>query len=79
MYGRNIGSLHLRYNFGQLNKEEWTVSGSQENKWRHFCQQIHDDIDSFSLVAVRGSSFLGDIAIDNVRVNDQQCTSKYLK
>ena len=78
MYGRSVGSLHLRYNFGQLSKEEWTVSGNQRNEWKQFCQRIEDDIDSFSLVAVHGSSFLGDIAIDNVKVDDQQCPCKYL-
>lgn len=73
MYGKSMGSLRLRYHVGQLSKEEWAVSGNQGDKWKYFCLRIVNNIDAFSLVAVHGSSYLGDIAIDNVRVDDQNC------
>lgn len=79
MYGKSVGSLHLRYHSLQSSKEEWRMAGNQGNKWIRFCTQIKIHTDAFSLIAVRGSSHLGDIAIDNVRIDEQKCPRKFFK
>lgn len=79
MYGKSVGSLHLRYHSPRSSKEEWRIAGNQGNRWIRFCAQITIHADAFSLIAVRGSSPLGDIAIDNVRIDEQKCPRKCLQ
>ena len=78
MYGKHVGSLYLRYHSLHSSKEVWAMAGDQRNKWRSFCKEIMSGIDAFSLTAVRGSSHLGDIAIDNVQVDEQNCPRKFV-
>lgn len=78
MHGKGIGSLHLRYHHGKSSTDQWCVSGDQGYKWRYFCKFVKSEINSFSLVAFRGASHLGDIAIDNVSVDKNPCEYKSL-
>ncbi|CAE1328777.1 CORIN [Acanthosepion pharaonis] len=73
MYGQSMGSLHLFYTSGQSSREVWQMSGNQGNVWNFFCRQINEEIDEVKLVAVRGSTYTSDMAVDNVFLTPQKC------
>ena len=69
MYGATIGDLNVYVN-GNL---EWTMSGDQGNQWNW----VQVDLSAYAgidvtimIEAVYGGSFTGDIAIDNVCVDE---------
>jgi len=69
MYGATVGDLNVYVN-GNL---EWTMSGDQGNQWNW----VQVDLSAYAAVdvtimieAVYGGSFTGDIAIDNVCVDE---------
>ncbi|CAE1138337.1 unnamed protein product [Acanthosepion pharaonis] len=76
MYGQSMGSLHLFYTSGQSSREVWQMSGNQGNVWNFFCRQINEEIDEVKLVAVRGSTYTSDIAVDNVFLTSQPCPNQ---
>eukprot|EP00966_Prymnesium_polylepis_P092267 2136252-Prymnesium_polylepis.1 len=64
MYGSTIGSLRLRDS--SAGRVRWTRSGNQGNAWR-FAQAALPGR-AFTFEGVRGSSYTGDIALDQVTV-----------
>ncbi|XP_072498078.1 MAM domain-containing glycosylphosphatidylinositol anchor protein 1 isoform X3 [Notamacropus eugenii] len=80
MYGKHIGSLNLLVrsrNKGVLETHAWSLSGNRGNSW----QQAHVPINPsgpFQIIfeGVRGSGYLGDIAIDDVSLKKGECPRK---
>ncbi|KAL8608892.1 hypothetical protein ACOMHN_065230 [Nucella lapillus] len=80
MYGSSIGTLNLRLKTGStIGNPEWFLSGNQVNSWQE--AQINlaaSKLSSpFQIVfeGIRGSGYLGDIAIDDVNVTSGGCPS----
>lgn len=75
MYGSYVGQLQLVFISSQSSEEEivWTKSGNQGNYWHKECMYIGEEISEIIFVAVRGYSYQGDIAIDNVVVEEKGC------
>lgn len=73
MKGKDINRLYLRWYYRQTSKVEWTAVGEQGTRWKSFCTQVPSGVHTASLIAVRGSSHLGDIAIDHVQLNEIIC------
>ncbi|VTJ61482.1 Hypothetical predicted protein [Marmota monax] len=82
MYGKHIGSLNLLVrsrNKGALDTHAWSLSGNKGNVW----QQAHVPINPsgpFQIIfeGVRGSGYLGDIAIDDVTLKKGECPQKQM-
>ncbi|KAF6114951.1 MAM domain containing glycosylphosphatidylinositol anchor 1 [Phyllostomus discolor] len=82
MYGKHIGSLNLLVrsrNRGALDTHAWSLSGNKGNVW----QQAHVPINPsgpFQIIfeGVRGSGYLGDIAIDDVTLKKGECPRKQM-
>ncbi|ELW66099.1 MAM domain-containing glycosylphosphatidylinositol anchor protein 1, partial [Tupaia chinensis] len=82
MYGKHIGSLNLLVrsrNKGALDTHAWSLSGNKGNVW----QQAHVPINPsgpFQIIfeGVRGSGYLGDIAIDDVTLKKGECPRKQM-
>ncbi|XP_065400162.1 MAM domain-containing glycosylphosphatidylinositol anchor protein 1 isoform X4 [Macaca fascicularis] len=82
MYGKHIGSLNLLVrsrNKGALDTHAWSLSGNKGNVW----QQAHVPISPsgpFQIIfeGVRGSGYLGDIAIDDVTLKKGECPRKQM-
>uniref|UniRef100_A0A3P8YK95 MAM domain containing glycosylphosphatidylinositol anchor 2a n=1 Tax=Esox lucius TaxID=8010 RepID=A0A3P8YK95_ESOLU len=77
MYGKHIGALnvYLRQK-GQSGKDSsvWTLVGNQGDRWKLAKVNIHPT-SSFQLVleGVRGLGIEGDIAIDDVTIEEGEC------
>ncbi|XP_070100598.1 MAM domain-containing glycosylphosphatidylinositol anchor protein 1 isoform X7 [Equus przewalskii] len=82
MYGKHIGSLNLLVrsrNKEALDTHAWSLSGNKGNVW----QQAHVPINPsgpFQIIfeGVRGSGYLGDIAIDDVTLKKGECPRKQM-
>ncbi|XP_057650760.1 MAM domain-containing glycosylphosphatidylinositol anchor protein 1 isoform X3 [Chionomys nivalis] len=82
MYGKHIGSLNLLVrsrNKGTLDTHAWSLSGNKGNVW----QQAHVPINPsgpFQIIfeGVRGSGYLGDIAIDDVTLKKGECPRRQM-
>ncbi|KAK2503063.1 hypothetical protein MC885_005378, partial [Smutsia gigantea] len=66
-------------NTGALDTHAWSLSGNKGNMW----QQAHVPIDPsgpFQIIfeGVRGSGYLGDIAIDDVTLKKGECPRKQM-
>ncbi|CAH1233158.1 MALRD1 [Branchiostoma lanceolatum] len=73
MFGDSIETLNVYIRTqGILGNSVWTISGNQGNVWMFGHAQLVGS-NSFNVVfeAVRGDSFRGDIAIDDVTVSDE--------
>uniref|UniRef100_A0A7M5V4V5 Metalloendopeptidase n=1 Tax=Clytia hemisphaerica TaxID=252671 RepID=A0A7M5V4V5_9CNID len=72
MYGFSTGSLNVYLEGSQ--EQLFTLSGDQLKDW-HLKRLNIDSAGDFKIVieAVRGSSFQGDIAIDDIKVKDGPC------
>ena len=69
MFGSSIGSLHAIVNGDTV----WTMSGDQGNQWNWAQVDLsaYSSVDvTIDMVATYGGSFTGDIAIDNVGIDD---------
>ncbi|KAL0969623.1 hypothetical protein UPYG_G00229960 [Umbra pygmaea] len=77
MYGKHIGALnaYLRQK-GQAGTDSsvWTLVGNQGDKWKQAKVNIHPT-SSFQLIleGVRGPGIEGDIAIDDVTIEEGEC------
>ncbi|XP_028832580.1 MAM domain-containing glycosylphosphatidylinositol anchor protein 2 [Denticeps clupeoides] len=77
MYGKHIGMLniYLRQK-GQTGPDSsiWTLKGNQGDRWKQAKVNIHPT-SSFQIVleGVRGPGIEGDIAIDNVDIEEGEC------
>ncbi|KPP74575.1 MAM domain-containing glycosylphosphatidylinositol anchor protein 2-like, partial [Scleropages formosus] len=78
MYGKHIGTLnaYLRQK-SQTTSESpiWTLSGNQGTQWRQAKVTIHPT-SSFQMVleGIRGPGIEGDIAIDDVTIEEGECS-----
>uniref|UniRef100_A0A1A8RUY0 MAM domain containing 1 n=2 Tax=Nothobranchius rachovii TaxID=451742 RepID=A0A1A8RUY0_9TELE len=77
MYGKHIGALNifLRQK-GQILTDSlvWSLSGNQGNHWRQARVNVHPST-AFQMVmeGVRGSGIEGDIAVDDVTIEEGKC------
>uniref|UniRef100_A0A672HKD1 MAM domain containing glycosylphosphatidylinositol anchor 2a n=1 Tax=Salarias fasciatus TaxID=181472 RepID=A0A672HKD1_SALFA len=77
MYGKHIGALnvYLRQK-GQTVTDEsvWSLTGNQGDRWRQAKVNIHPTT-AFQMVmeGVRGAGIEGDIAIDDVTIEEGEC------
>ncbi|XP_005749559.1 MAM domain-containing glycosylphosphatidylinositol anchor protein 2-like [Pundamilia nyererei] len=77
MYGKHIGALNvfLRQK-GQAVTDTlvWSLTGNQGDRWRQAKVKIHPTT-AFQMVieGVRGSGIEGDIAIDDVAIEEGEC------
>ncbi|XP_025084901.1 MAM and LDL-receptor class A domain-containing protein 1-like [Pomacea canaliculata] len=76
MYGPSVNSLNVYIHSDNSTAKVWTRTGTQENQWTfgetlitsyYRCQII--------IEATRGTTFLGDIAIDDINFSNRPCTS----
>ncbi|XP_033751987.1 MAM and LDL-receptor class A domain-containing protein 1-like [Pecten maximus] len=81
MYGRNIGALNVfvtasNTDPSQKGRAVWTRNFNQGNIW-HLGQATITPNGQYYVVfeAVRGTSYLGDIALDDVSFKNGQCSS----
>ncbi|XP_035658189.1 MAM and LDL-receptor class A domain-containing protein 1-like [Branchiostoma floridae] len=77
MYGQNIGTLNVFIQMGStLGSAVWTLTGDQGNQWSP-AEVTFNANNAFKVVfeGVRGQSFRGDIAIDDVTWRDGVCSS----
>ncbi|XP_077421169.1 LOW QUALITY PROTEIN: MAM domain-containing glycosylphosphatidylinositol anchor protein 2 [Vanacampus margaritifer] len=75
MYGKHIGALSvfLRQK-GASEASVWSLSGNQGDRWRRAAINIHPNADfQVVLEGVRGAGIEGDIAIDDVTIQEGQC------
>ncbi|XP_030641372.1 LOW QUALITY PROTEIN: MAM domain-containing glycosylphosphatidylinositol anchor protein 2-like [Chanos chanos] len=77
MYGKHIGTLSVYLQQkGQTGQENsiWTLSGNQGDRWRQARVNIQPT-SSFQIVieGVRGPGIEGDIAIDDVAIEEGEC------
>ncbi|CAB3991891.1 MAM and LDL-receptor class A domain-containing 1-like isoform X1 [Paramuricea clavata] len=75
MYGANMGSLIVYQNMGNQMLELFKKSGDQGDQWKKAEVQISNG-NSYSVVfsGVRGSSYCGDIALDEISITSGQCS-----
>ncbi|XP_052001082.1 MAM domain-containing glycosylphosphatidylinositol anchor protein 2 isoform X2 [Xyrauchen texanus] len=77
MYGKHIGTLNVylrqKSQTGQ-DASVWTLSGNQGDRWRQARVNIHPT-SSFQIVleGIRGAGIEGDIAIDDVTIEEGEC------
>lgn len=75
MYGPHIAQLNVYTKVGkQFNGPLWSRSGTHGNKWWHGLLPISNQ-NAYQVVfeGVRGSSYQGDIALDDIEVQDSAC------
>ncbi|XP_019734586.1 MAM domain-containing glycosylphosphatidylinositol anchor protein 2 isoform X2 [Hippocampus comes] len=75
MYGKHIGALSvfLRQK-GTSEVAVWSLSGNQGDRWRRAAINIHPTADfQVALEGVRGAGIEGDIALDDVTIQEGQC------
>ncbi|XP_053093430.1 MAM domain-containing glycosylphosphatidylinositol anchor protein 2 isoform X2 [Pangasianodon hypophthalmus] len=77
MYGKHIGTLNVYLRQKSQTGEDslvWTLSGSQGDHWKQARVNIHPT-SSFQMIleGIRGSGIEGDIAIDDVAIEEGEC------
>lgn len=75
MYGYTIGTLNVYRKRRSLGSPIWTESGDHGNQWLVAQVTIRSVVTSYQVVfeGVRGRSYTGDIAIDDVKLMDGRC------
>ena len=79
MYGDGIGSLNVYTKIIQTgNKQQrFTLSGNQGNQWQQASVDIPTNAQHILIIeGVRGTTYLGDIAIDDVRITRTTCANQ---
>lgn len=77
MYGPHIAQLNVYTKVGnQFSGPVWSKSGTHGDKWWNGRVQISNK-NAYQVVfeGVRGSSYQGDIALDDIEVQDKACPS----
>ena len=77
MYGTGIHSLNVYITRKDQRSLLWSKTGNQGNFWRTESLNITSSIYPSELIfqGVRGSSFRGDVAIDDISYNSSTCSS----
>ncbi|XP_037098206.1 MAM domain-containing glycosylphosphatidylinositol anchor protein 2 isoform X3 [Syngnathus acus] len=75
MYGKHIGSLSVSLRQkGVSETPVWSLKGNQGDRWRRAAIDIHPDADfQVVLEGVRGSGIEGDIAVDDITIQEGPC------
>lgn len=74
MYGRDINTLKVFQNNSGHNKELWSKSGSQGNKWHvHSLPLINIGPYRIIFKAFRGNADKSDIAVDDISITNTVC------
>ncbi|XP_065183994.1 MAM and LDL-receptor class A domain-containing protein 1-like [Sycon ciliatum] len=76
MYGTTVGTLNVYINqTGTAQKLAWSRSGNNGNRWKKARVPVGRFLDTFQIVfeGVVGTSFTGDIAIDDISFNTDCC------
>ncbi|XP_013392300.1 mucin-2-like [Lingula anatina] len=58
---------------GNMERRLWSVEGGQGPGWKNATVKIPAGFSELAFIAVRGSSYLGDIAIDDVVLEEGEC------
>ena len=79
MHGAHVNALNVYRKGYSSYYKIWSRQGTQGNRWRFAQVNVYSaSITRVRIEGVRGSSYQGDIAIDDVVVLDSYCpTSKY--
>ncbi|XP_029632986.1 MAM and LDL-receptor class A domain-containing protein 2-like [Octopus sinensis] len=79
MYGSHVGQLYVVFITSQSSNEEivWMMKGNKGEYWLKACVPIKNDISEIIFVAVKGYSYQGDIAIDNVVIEEKGCPGPF--
>ena len=80
MYGLDVADLRVYIKKGSsLGSPLWTRSGDQGNLWRHATVSVTSQT-QFQVVfeGVRGQSYKGDIALDDISLQDGKCPPQAL-
>lgn len=74
MYGRDINTLKVFQNSSGHNKELWSKSGSQGNKW-HVQSLPLINIRPYRIIfkAIRGNGDRSNIAVDDIIIKNTVC------
>eukprot|EP00795_Rhopilema_esculentum_P012712 gene12712-3431_t len=74
MYGDHVDNLTIYMKTGSSMTKLWQKRGTQGNRWRHGLLNIVSS-QMFQIVfeATRGASYRGDIALDDISLNDGSC------
>jgi hypothetical protein len=77
MFGEQVGSLELHVLENGSEQVLWSRSGNQGNTWYHAQLPVTNN-KSFRLAftSIRGEGALGDVAIDSVKVQNDDCVRK---
>lgn len=69
MYGATINTLNIFVRAGGVDTLIWTLSGNQGNEWLPGIAYLPTCASEFSIIVegIRGTSFTGDIALDDFR------------
>ncbi|CAC5421234.1 unnamed protein product [Mytilus coruscus] len=78
MYGSDTGTLMVQAKNKGNNSitKIWSLTGPQKNDWKQICMPLTiaaQTIVELSFVAIRGDGPIGDIAIDDVLVTEEEC------
>lgn len=69
MYGPHIGTLNVYVDTYGQQRQRWSKTGTQGNKWKQASVYISTLYDfSVSFEAVKGKGWSGDIAMDDIQV-----------
>ena len=69
MYGPHIGTLNVYVDTYGQQRQRWSKTGTQGNRWKQGSVYISSLYDfSVSFEAVKGKGWSGDIALDDIKV-----------
>ena len=80
MYGTHVNTLNVYLKVGsQLGNPVWTHTGTLSNKWYNANVDIMKST-NYNIVfeGVRGTSYRGDIGLDDISVTEGSCSGLYL-
>ncbi|CAD5114071.1 DgyrCDS3219 [Dimorphilus gyrociliatus] len=74
MLGTGIGSLKVVFEDTTGNTlKQWSVNGSQGNYWNKISMDAGSGEQRIVFIATRGSSWSGDIALDDIKLTNENC------
>ncbi|XP_066912161.1 uncharacterized protein [Clytia hemisphaerica] len=77
MYGKGVGSLEIHIRRGKHSRKMWSKKGDQGDKWYQAEVELAINIEyKITIEAVRGNSYYGDIAIDDIQFSYGLCNAK---
>ena len=78
LHGADIGTLKITVSDKTEEVEIWSISGDQGQFWQTRSLSINPSMEFYklSVVAVRGDSFMSDIAIDDLQLSFGECSAQ---